>query len=482
MNNKILAIAITDYDSKELNTLSNCKNDLEKVLQVLTNKYQFDDVEFLYEKEDTTRKSLFNKVKYYFANCLDDENVLLLFSGHGQYDEALNATYWQPSDSEHDDSSTWFNLNDLMTFIKVSKAHHISLISDSCFSGAMFQAPQRGGGIEALDKKKSRIGFSSGSIEPVSDGPKGELSPFAKILIDELEKNSMNECPLSSIATNVILNFDSSKNQTPTFAPLSNVGHEGGIFILKLKSTAEKKPKNEDYLKSKYGSIYIPIFEKHFEDLKSLKEIIKRKHEAVKTQDYLEARKIKDEEEKLREQFPKTFIEKFVEENKSIKVSKETKNTLEELDKKILNFEKEIPNLKKRLKRELQKLQKENHNQIYVGSTLYEIENIDEIIESIIQENSSEKEHQNYFRNNKEELIKMFNKSLADLYKFFKKIKGHSISKFLDLKEKELLEIYEDIYESEINYLISNSIDEVDFLIKIKDNELKILKWISNKK
>ena len=76
MNNKILAIAITDYDDKKLNNLSNCKNDLENILKILTNKYQFDDIDFIFEKIDTTRKSLFNKLKFYFSNCLENENVL----------------------------------------------------------------------------------------------------------------------------------------------------------------------------------------------------------------------------------------------------------------------------------------------------------------------------------------------------------------------------------------------------------------------
>lgn len=482
MNNKILAVAITDYDDQKLNSLSNCKNDIENILKVLTSKYQFDDIEFLHEKVDTTRKNLFNKLKFYFSDCLSDDSVLLIFSGHGQYDETLNATYWQPSDSAHDDSSTWFNLNDLMTFIRVSKAHHISIISDSCFSGAMFQAPLRGGGIEALNKKKSRMGFSSGSIEPVSDGPKGHLSPFAKVLIDELKNNKINDCPLSTIATSVILNFDSGKNQTPTFAALSNVGHEGGVFIFKMKENAYQTPKNIDYLRQKYGSLYIPILDVHFKDFENLKIIIEKKHAAVKQQDYLEARKIKDKEEEIRANFPKTLRSIFISENKNIIIPQKNQEIIKKYDDKIINFKKQIPKIKDRLKKELSKLKEEHHNQIYIGSHIYNIENIDETIDLIIkQQETNEKEYKEYFSSHREDFIKHYNNSLADLYSYFLKIKGSSISKYLIKKEDELLNILENIYDSEINFLLTSSIDEVEFLIKIKNNELKLLQWIQDR-
>lgn len=478
MNNKIIAIAITEYDDEKLNNLSNCKNDIENILKILTTKYQFDDIEFIYEKADTTRKNLYNKLKFYFADCLPDENVLLLFSGHGQYDEDLNSTYWQPSDSDHNDSSTWFNLNDLMSFVKVSKSHHISIISDSCFSGAMFQIPSRGGGIEALDKKKSRIGFSSGSIEPVSDGPKGQLSPFAAELIRELKNNIVNDCPLSTIATNVIINFDAGKNQTPTFAPLSNVGHEGGVFILKLKENPHQTTKNIEYLKSKYGNLYIPILDSHFKEFDNVKSIKKKKFDAVKKQDYLEARKIKDEEEKLTSDFPKNFIKKLISDYSDVTVLESNKKKIKEYDEKILQFKKELPDLKKTLKKQLDKFKNENADRVYIRRKLFDIENLDEIVDSIIEEQSYERDYRIYFDKNRENLIKEYNKSLIDLYISFKKIQGKSISDFLKTKEQELIEILENIYKSEVNFLLAEKIDELEFLINFKNNELKILNWI----
>lgn len=472
MNNKILAIAITEYDDKKLNKISNCKNDLDNILKVLTTKYQFEDVEFIFEKHDTSRKNLFNKLKFYFANCLEDENVLLLFSGHGQYDEILNITYWQPSDSDCADSSTWFNLTELMAFIKASKAHHISIISDSCFSGAMFDT-FRGGGIDALDKKKSRIGFTSGSIEPVSDGPKGELSPFAKALINELEINNEYECPLSTIATNLILNFDKTKNQTPVFAPFSNVGHGGGIFILKLKENGVDIPQNIGYLKDKYKSTFIPVQSEDitFDELKALKD---DKKEAIKKQDYLKARILKDTEETLKQKINDDF-EKFLKtKNQNIQIPDETKTTLEKYDKEYERLLTEIPQIKEKIN---EQILKNDAKKIYFRGKNYGIEDSDDLIDILIYEKANGS-YINYFSKYKADFIKKFNSGIIDLYLYFKEIKGNSKAKYLIEKEENLIKIIKHIYDSEINFLLANSIDEIEFMIEIRNNELLILNWI----
>ena len=79
--------------------------------------------------------------------------------------------------------------NELLDFIRASDAFHVSIISDSCFSGAIFQHKVRGGGINAFDAKKSRYALTSGGMENVSDGKKGHLSPFAETLVRLLEEN-----------------------------------------------------------------------------------------------------------------------------------------------------------------------------------------------------------------------------------------------------------------------------------------------------
>ena len=316
MNNKILAIAITDYDDKKLDNLSNCKNDLDNIIKVLEGKYQFDDIDYL-------------------------------------------------------------------------------------------------------------------------------------------------------------------KHQTPTFGPLSNVGHAGGIFFLKLKENLYETPQNLKNLKEKYGSLYLPIIEKHREEFDKLKLVAAKKQDAVKKQDYLKARKLKDEEEEIRRTIPKSFISNFKTLNNDYVISIETKKTIKEYDEKILKFKTQLPIIKKEFKKELSKFSE--HSQVYIGSKIYTTGNVEELLEAYVAENLKETNYINYFIAHKKELIINFSTSLLNLYKFFKSIQGNSNSVFFKKKEEELLEIYENIYESEINFLHANSIDEIEFLIIIKNNELKLLNWIQYK-
>lgn len=233
--NKILAIAINEYDDFELNKINNCLNDLNAIVSILKSKYLFDDIELLSNKEQTTRKFIYNRLYEYFIHSLEHENILLIYIGHGNYNEAINASYWLPSDSNPTDQSSWFNLNDLLMFLRASKAFHISIISDSCFSGGIFEAAKRGGGIQAFSKKKSRLALTSGGVEPVSDGIKGSLSPFAITLCQVLTENSSKDFPFLSLATEVITKFNANRSQTPMFGALANAGHEGGALIFRLK-------------------------------------------------------------------------------------------------------------------------------------------------------------------------------------------------------------------------------------------------------
>lgn len=240
MINKILGIAINEYDDLELDKINNCANDINKIVSILTARYVFDNIEILFEKEQTTRKFLYNRLYEYLLNALEDENILILYAGHGEYNEFISSTYWLPSDANPSDQSTWFNISDLLNFIKNSKAFHVGIISDSCFSGAIFESAGRGGGLKALSHKKSRLALTSGSIEKVSDGIEGKLSPFTETLSELLSKNSEKEITFSSLANNLILDFNLARIQTPMFGSLANVGHEGGSFVFQLKEDIEE--------------------------------------------------------------------------------------------------------------------------------------------------------------------------------------------------------------------------------------------------
>jgi len=289
--NKILAIAITEYDDPHLNKIQNCFDDVSKILKLLNSNYRFDDTLFIHRKEETTLSTLYSKLSEYFQNALEDENILVIYAGHGTFNPKLKTAYWQLSDSKPNDASSWLNIREVLTFIKASTAHHISIIADSCFSGALLQE-NRGGGITAYDNKKSRQALTAGGLEKVSDGVIGEGSPFSQTVIHILKENELRDLPFNEFSILVSQKFTVSKTQTPMFGTLHDVGDEGGTFVFELK----QKPMAEinqssifDSLKVRMNNLYIPFSKSVESKIKNLAEIIEKKKELVKGQRYDEA-------------------------------------------------------------------------------------------------------------------------------------------------------------------------------------------------
>jgi hypothetical protein len=480
--NKILAIAINEYDDPELNKIENCKQDVDAVISTLTAKYSFEDVEYLFEKNDTTRRSLYNKIRSFFSDRLPDENVLLLFAGHGQYDEKLETTYWQPSDADRLDSSTWFNIADLMAFIKASEAFHIGIISDSCFSGGIFKPPFRGGGIEAFNTKKSRMGLSSGSIEKVSDGKKGVLSPFANILIKELEDNTAEELPFNLLATNIIIKFDTLRIQTPMCGPLESVGHEGGSFIFTLKN--EEKPiisvtDDNTFLSQKFEHLFIPVSESHLKLIEKIKPIAELKNKAVKAQNYMDAAKLRDEEKDIEKIiFTESWeiIPKFFD---KISISEDNYQKAKELDKAITLVEKTIPKKIETYQELVTKMKKELMAK-GTEATSEEKDRIKRFSRNIFNFLPVEDPAGDFFNKEKDNFLNHYRKSILDIYSHLIILKANSTSKFLDAKLDSLQVIMNQIYKLEVNYLIRGFRDNLDETITIKEYDMKLLQWIKN--
>lgn len=251
MTNKILGIGIDEYSDTRIQKLNNCQSDLNKLISLLQTKYQFHDVEFLLQKEQTTRSFIYNRIYEYVLNSLNDENLLIIFFGHGEYNRRLETSFWLPSDANYTDQSTWISISEILNFVKKSELRHFCLIADNCYSGAIFQESERGGGIEALENRKSRFALTSGSIEKVKDGKIGDSSPFNKVLCETLDQNNLREVSMEIIANQVILNFPKDILQTPRSGILNALGHEGGAFILRLKES------NYDIIK--YSEIELPL-------------------------------------------------------------------------------------------------------------------------------------------------------------------------------------------------------------------------------
>lgn len=483
--NKVLAIAITEYADEELNKIANCWNDVNDIIAILNDKYSFDDIDFIFEKGETTRKYLYSKLTEYFSNTMPEDNVLFLFAGHGEYNASTSMAYWLPSDSDIQDPSSWINIVEILAFIRASKSLHIGVISDSCFSGAFFELPKRGGGMNALRTKKSREALTSGGIEKVSDGKEGERSPFANALIKVLNENEKKELTFNVLAQNVILEFDQLKKQTPSFGSLNDVGHEGGTFIFELKESQELIDDKNKFLKLQMGNLFIELTEETIDHIEKLIVIKEQKNIVIRGQRFEEAASLRDSEKMINSQI-KEQAYKYID-----SISIITLNTHD--IKKAAELEAELDLEVDRYLKLLEERGGGQTNEIinYLG-------NIQEasIIEQIHATNSlpeiSEKEllfmffdkldpSMKFFESNREFFIKKYEASIIDLYQGFIKVQAESKNSMLYEKGKALKKILLKIYQYEIDISQGRKIDYVNNLLQIKKIEIEILQWMKVK-
>ena len=231
---KYYALVIGNNNYEHLEKLDAAENDAKVLAKVLEKKYGFEVKLLLNADYDTTVNSLFaitNKLK-------KNDNLLIYYAGHGELDKAENRGYWLPVDASYDLRSKWISNQRIVDRIKATKAKHVLLMVDSCFSGSLMRGGDLNSKNEAVDskyierlkKKKTRLVITSGGNEPVVDSDGGDHSLFALKLIDTLKNNNTvinSQMLFENIRRYVISNAD----QTPERALVHKTGHDGGDFL-----------------------------------------------------------------------------------------------------------------------------------------------------------------------------------------------------------------------------------------------------------
>ncbi len=235
--NYFLGIGINTYT--HFSGLSNARKDIEDVYQELAQNYDFDAAyaEILSD-EAATRNTILKKIKELRNKVTPEDKVLIYYSGHGFTEDELG--YWIPVDAAKNEIGDYISNSEVRELIKVIHAKHILLISDSCFSASLLVRDASRDASTAFDdweRHNSRWVFISGK-GVVSDGTKGENSPFAKAIIRQLREAKEHSINIARLADNVITNVRFNYEQQAELSPLFGAGHEGGQFIFRKAGVA----------------------------------------------------------------------------------------------------------------------------------------------------------------------------------------------------------------------------------------------------
>lgn len=232
--NHIFGIGISDYQN--CNNLDNPVRDIENTIDVLVEKYGFtnDNVSTLFNSA-ATRENLINQLESY-TNLTPNDNLIIVFAGHGEFDEKIDLGYLLTHETVPLNKSTYLEYSSIYNYLKAIDTHHTLIISDSCFSGSFFKHRK----LDKLELAKDRLGeipsrwaLTSGRIEPVVDGKPGENSPFADSLIRNLKTNKESLFSITELSNLIKVDVASTMEQIPRGEALQIKGHKGGEFIFR---------------------------------------------------------------------------------------------------------------------------------------------------------------------------------------------------------------------------------------------------------
>lgn len=237
--NYLLSIGIDKYSN--FPPLYNAVKDAKDIVKILVDKFQFkkDNIIELHDTQ-ATKQNIYNVFKKLIQKVSPKDNVLIYFSGHGEFDKILNSGYWIPVDAEKNMESQYLTNSEIKSFLVAVKSHHTFIMVDSCFSGTLFNRGTNRDISSRKERDSSRWGLTSGRNEIVSDGKPGANSPFAQSILYEL-KNAKEPLGVARLCDKVLEVVSSNASQTPLGEPLNLEGHLGGQFVFRPMTKGSMK-------------------------------------------------------------------------------------------------------------------------------------------------------------------------------------------------------------------------------------------------
>lgn len=238
---RALVIGINRYQpsgGEGWQSLQSARADAESVAATLALNYGF-TVQTLLDGE-ATRSAILNALDEMATSGTDGAD-LIYFAGHGYFDEKLQEGYWIPSDARktvggREAKEDWLWNSTLTRLISASRARHVLVLSDACYSGSLFRGDEplstrnTQAWYERAINKPSRYLITSGGIEPVLDSGVGH-SVFAQQVLNYLEHSDRDIFSANDLGSALRERVAALTGQMVQMGPLPVSGHAGGEFV-----------------------------------------------------------------------------------------------------------------------------------------------------------------------------------------------------------------------------------------------------------
>lgn len=235
MSNHLFLIGINEYLKQK--NLYSCINDCNDFKDILLDKFEFDSnkVYELYNEEATSIK-IQDAFRGYIKQLNESGNLIIYYSGHGDFDDLSNTGYWVTHESNN--YTDYISNQTIVNYLNNLKCKHVFLISDSCFSNSLLMSGNFKKPAEYFEKQ-SRWALTSAFNEAKDSDPDSNTLFCEKIL--EYLEHTDKDFRVTELIEFVKSNFDVNEFQAPQGAPLQIISHKGGEFIFKIHSPSDNR-------------------------------------------------------------------------------------------------------------------------------------------------------------------------------------------------------------------------------------------------
>ena len=229
-------VGINTYGDKNIPQLENAIPDADAVGKQFAEKLGY-DVRVLHNPD---KAGIIRALNALAGEVSSSDSVVIYFAGHGYSLEENGAGYWLASDATVTDPNGWISNSDIARLLAGLRSKQVTLISDSCYSGAFAREGLGAVGqnvtVDDVLAKRSVVVLSSGGDEPVADEGKGGHSIFAWNLM-QVVGSVTNWTPGSTVFADVQKGVRKEFPQTPKYGSVTAAGHQaGGDYLFESRS------------------------------------------------------------------------------------------------------------------------------------------------------------------------------------------------------------------------------------------------------
>ena len=250
-----LLVGVSDYEHHT--DLVNPVIDVKTIEEELREVYKCKTKMLLNPTKRQFLKELHQQAKRKYG---PNDQLLVLFSGHGWFDETIKRGYLALKDSKllNDDPlyESYVSHEDVRVILERLDCKHVLLMVDSCFSGTLdptiamanrgkattdpYASLPRAEYIKRKLRYKTRRYITAGGKEFVPDGRPGQHSPFARKILESLRNFGGNDAILTLEEMMIEL-----EKTTPEPRAGELLGNEPGSSFVLMANPVESPPKSK---------------------------------------------------------------------------------------------------------------------------------------------------------------------------------------------------------------------------------------------